>query len=93
MSPLTSYHSYSDLHLLKGILTSLQYIGILNLTICLPLPVIFLKCLFLRKRKRETASGEGAKREKETQNPKQAPGFERSAQSPTRGSNSRAVRS
>ena len=36
--------------------------------------------------------GEG-QREKETQNPKQAPGSELSAQSPTRGSNSWAARS
>ena len=36
--------------------------------------------------------GEG-QRERETQNPKQVPGSELSAQSPTRGSNSRAVRS
>ena len=36
--------------------------------------------------------GEG-QRERETQNQKQAPGSEQSAQSPTRGSNSWAVRS
>ena len=36
--------------------------------------------------------GQG-QRERETQNPKQAPGSERSAQSPTRGSNSRTARS
>ena len=35
--------------------------------------------------------GEGQK-ERETQNPKQAPGSELSAQSPTGGSNSRTVR-
>ena len=35
----------------------------------------------------------GTEREGETQNPKQAPGSELSAQSPTRGSNSRTVRS
>ena len=34
-------------------------------------------------------SGRGAERERETQNPKQAPGSELSAQSPTRGSNPR----
>ena len=38
-------------------------------------------------------SGGGAEREGETQNPKQAPGPELSAQSPTPGSNSQAVRS
>ena len=37
-------------------------------------------------------AGEG-QRESETQNPKQAPGSEVSAQSPTRGPNSRTVRS
>ena len=35
----------------------------------------------------------GAERERETQNPKQAPGSELSAQSPMRGSNSQTVRS
>ena len=43
-------------------------------------------------RERQSVSGEG-QRERETQNPKQAPGSELSAQSLTRGSNSRAVRS
>ena len=38
-------------------------------------------------------SGEGAERERETQNPKQAPGSELSAQSPTQGSNSETARS
>ena len=38
-------------------------------------------------------SGGGAERERETQNPKQAPGSELSAQGPMRGSNSRSVRS
>ena len=47
--------------------------------------------LFLRQRESAWA-GEG-QRERETQNPKQAPGSELSAQSPTRGSNSRTVRS
>ena len=37
-------------------------------------------------------AGEGP-RERETQNPKQAPGSDLSAQSPTLGSNSRAVKS
>ena len=41
--------------------------------------------LFLRETDRAQA-GEG-QRERETQNPKQAPGSELSAQSPTRGSN------
>ena len=38
-------------------------------------------------------SGLGAERERETQNPKQAPGSKLSAQSPTRGSNSWTLRS
>ena len=51
--------------------------------------------MFLRERERErqNVSGGGAERERETQNPKLAPGSELSAQSPTRGSNSQAVRS
>ena len=46
--------------------------------------------LFLRQR--ETEHERGRVRERETQNPKQAPGSELSAQSPTRGSNSRTAR-
>ena len=48
--------------------------------------------LFLIDREKEHEWGEGQK-EKETQNPKQAPGSELSAQSPTLGLNSKAVRS
>ena len=47
--------------------------------------------LFLGQRETEHERGRG--RERETQNWKQAPGSEPSAQSPTRGSNSRTVRS
>ena len=47
--------------------------------------------LFLRDRAREGV-GEG-QRERETQNPKQAPGSELSAQSPMLGSNSQTRRS
>ena len=49
---------------------------------------------FLRERDREkqNMSGGGAERE-EIQNPKQAPGSELTAQSPTQGSNSQTVRS
>ena len=47
--------------------------------------------LFLRQR--ETEHEWGRVRERETKNLKQAPGSELSAQSPTRGSNSRTVRS
>ena len=48
-----------------------------------------------RERERQGTSRERAERERKTQNqnPKQAPGSELSAQSPTRGSNSRTVRS
>ena len=46
-----------------------------------------------RERERERINGGGAERERETQNPKWVPGSELSAQSPTWGSNSRAVRS
>ena len=48
--------------------------------------------LFLKEREREHKQGKG-KREKETQNLKQVPGSELSAQRPTWGSNSRAMRS
>ena len=41
----------------------------------------------------ETAQVREGQRKKETESPKQAPGSELSAQSPTRGSNSRTVRS
>ena len=51
--------------------------------------IYFFKRLFLRDR---AGAGEG-RRERETQNLKQAPGSELSAQSPTWGSNSQAVRS
>ena len=42
---------------------------------------------------RDSMSRGRAERERETQNPKQAPASERSAQSPTRGWNSQATRS
>ena len=48
--------------------------------------------LFSFETETEHEQGEG-QRERETQNPKQAPGSEPSAQSPMRGSNSRTVRS
>ena len=40
------------------------------------------------ERERQSISGEGAERERETQNPKQAPGSKLSAQTMMRGSNS-----
>ena len=42
--------------------------------------------IFEKEREREWVSREG-QRERETQNPKQAPGSELSAQNPTQGSN------
>ena len=47
----------------------------------------FFNVLFLRDRERVRA-GEGTERETDRQNPKQAPGSELLAQSPTQGSNS-----
>ena len=47
---------------------------------------------FFEKERDRVQAGEG-QRERETQNPKQAPASELSTRIPTRGSNSRAVRS
>ena len=44
-------------------------------------------------RQRETEHEQGRSRERETQNPKQAPGSELSVQSPMQGSNSSTARS
>ena len=49
-------------------------------------------CFFERETGGQNGSRKG-QRERETQNPKQAPGFELSAQSLTRGSNSQTARS
>ena len=49
--------------------------------------------LFIFERERQSVRGGGAERERETQNPKQAPGSELSVQSLMRGSNSQAGRS
>ena len=46
-----------------------------------------------KKKEREMEHEWGSDTERETQNPKQAPGSELSAQSPTLGSNPGAVRS
>ena len=62
----------------------------------LPSPFLKKKFFFnvyLFLRQRETEQERGRVRERETQNLKQAPGSELSAQSPTRGSNSRTARS
>ena len=52
---------------------------------------IFFNVHSLREKEREHEQGRG--RERKTQNSKQAPGSELSAQSPTRGSNSQTARS
>ena len=46
-----------------------------------------------RERESKQAPGRGREREGETQNPKQAPGSELSAQSPMWGSNAQTMRS
>ena len=51
------------------------------------------KCSCLRDTGRDRAGAGEGQTEGETQDPKQAPGSEPSAQSPTRGSNSRTARS
>ena len=54
----------------------------------------FLKIyLFLRETETEHERGRGGERERETQNPKQDPGSELSAQSPMGGSNPQTARS
>ena len=53
----------------------------------------FLNVLFIFERQRNSTSGERAEGERETQNPKQGPGCELSAQSPTWGSGSQTVTS
>ena len=55
--------------------------------------LFFFFNVYLFLRQRETEHERGRVREGETQNLKQAPGSELSAQSPTRGSNSRTARS
>ena len=65
--------------------------GLLPALLC-PHCFFFKVYSFFRDRERQSVSGDG-QTEKETQNPKQAPGSEPSAQSPTRGSNSRTTRS
>ena len=49
--------------------------------------------MFIFKRERERELEGEEQRERETQNPKQVPGSELSAQSPTWGLNSRTMRS
>ena len=55
------------------------------------------KCLLLRERERERErelkQGRGRERQRETQNPKQAPSSELSAQSSMQGLNSQTLRS
>ena len=54
--------------------------------------ILFFFNVYLFLRQGETQHEQGRVRETETQNLKQAPGSELSAQSPTRGSNSRTAR-
>ena len=49
--------------------------------------------MFIFERKRDRVQAEEGQKEREAQNPKQAPGSKMSAQSPTRDSNSPTVRS
>ena len=53
----------------------------------------FLMFIYFWDRERQSVSGGGAERETHTQNQKQAPGSELSAQSPTRGLNPQTVSS
>ena len=53
----------------------------------------FLMFIFIFETQTEYEQGRGRERERETQNPKQAPGSELSAQSPTGGSNLLTMRS
>ena len=55
--------------------------------------LIFFRCLFLFEKQRQRASWGGARTERETENLKQAPGSEVSAQSLMRGLNSQTIRS
>ena len=54
--------------------------------------LFFFLCLFITERQRDTEHEQGKGREMETQNLKQAPGSELSAQSRMRGSNSGMVK-
>ena len=54
--------------------------------------IVFFFNVYLLLRQRQSMNRGVSERERETQNLKQAPGSELGAQSPTRGSNSRAVR-
>ena len=55
--------------------------------------IYLLTCYFIFERERDAARAGERQRERETQNTKQAPGSELSAQSPMRGWNSWALRS
>ena len=57
------------------------------------LTIFLMFIYFERERERQSVSRGGAEREREAQNLKQAPGSERSAQSPMWGSNSPTARS
>ena len=56
-------------------------------------PFLNIFLMFIFEGETECAWGRGRERERETQNPKQVPGSELSARSPTQGSNSQTMRS
>ena len=70
-----------------------KYYPFIILFVCLFVCLFIYVYLFLRETEKQRMSGGGAEREGETQNLKQAPGSELSAQSPTWGSDSGTVRS
>ena len=86
---------YQEIDLIehKKLNPSLQYRLISCFFFFFLFKIFFNVYLSLRDRERQSVSREGAGRERKTQNPKQALGPELSAESPTRGSNSQAVRS
>ena len=73
--------------------TPAEYIGLLHQTRVFLKKFFFNVYLFIFERDRDRVrAGEGPEGERETQNPKQVPGSELSAQSPMRGSNPCTVR-
>ena len=79
MSPITS--------LTSPLATNSLYLSV-SVFVC-----FFFKHLFVFETERDRARAGEGQRERKTQNPKQAPGSELSAQSPTWGSNSQTARS
>ena len=81
----TAFQGWSDL-------SSVDVTNLLKIHIFCLLNIFVNVCLFLREREHDQGRG-GEEREIHTQNPKQAPGSELSAPSPTWSLNSRTVRS